>query len=169
MRGRLTVSVAVVAAVVAVGCGASGDPASDGGVKGDVSGPIRWTASPLRIQGTANLPDDRIVGGTVKNSSLRKVELTAGQLELETADGKRVAGGLAFLDHYAHGVFPPTRREELGSEEERDAEDRRLGRKVTLRPGESRPLTFAWRQPRGAAEPVRVRYPEGWLPIPSGS
>jgi hypothetical protein len=157
----------LIAAVAAMsGCGGGSAAADDGGVKGDVSGPIRWTAAPIRVDGTTNLPDDRIVGGTVKNNSLRKIELGAKQLKLETADGKKVRAGLAFLGHYAHGVFPPTRREDLASDEERDAEDRRLGRKVTLKPGESKPLTFAWRQPPGSAEPVRIRYPEGWLPIP---
>jgi hypothetical protein len=152
-----------LAAVAFGGCGGSATEERSG----SVSGPVRWDGEPLRIDGSATLPDDRIVGGRVENSSLRRIELAAGDLELETSGGKRVEAGLAFLDHYAHGVFPPTRREALATEAEQEAEDRRLGRLITIDPGESVPLTLAWRQPRGAAEPVRIRYPEGWLPLPA--
>lgn len=162
---RLGVLTLSLAAAALMGCGgADGAP----GASADQRGPLRWEGEPTRVDGTKTLPDDRIVLGRIRNDSLRKLSLRANDLKLEAADGTVIRGNsLAFIDHFAHGIFPPTRREELASKGEREAEDRRLGRVVEIEPGKTAPLTFAWRQGGGAPVPVRVVYPEGFLAIPA--
>ena len=145
------------------GCG-NGEP--DPGLRAKNVGPIAWDGQALLIPASKALPNDWIVGGRVKNESLKTVKVAVKDLEVETADGERVQAALGFIDHYAHGIFPPTRRDQLASNPEKEAEDRRMGRLVTIKPGQSVPLTFAWRQPPGARDPVRIRYLDGYLPIP---
>lgn len=164
--GPATALIAAVAALALAGCGGGGDGARDGKVAGQGVGELIWQGEPTKLNGSKTLPDDRIVGGRVRNDSLRPIELRVKELKLLAADGRRVAAALGFIDYYTHGIFPPSRREDLATPDERDAEDRRLGRLVTIQPGKVVPLTFSWRQPKGSPEPVSLRYPGGELPIP---
>jgi hypothetical protein len=161
MTSRIATAAAVLAALAFAGCG------GDAGERGSAQGALIWKGKALAIPAGKNLPDDRIVGGRVRNDSFKTVRIEARDIRLVTAGGRVVkVAALAFIDHYAHGIFPPTRREGLASKDEQEAEDRRLGRVVTLRPREDVPLTVAWRQPDGAPQPVSLRYPGGSLPLP---
>lgn len=153
-----------LATLAFAGCGGGGDDD-----RGKAQGALIWKGKALSIAAGETLPDDRIVGGRVLNDSFRTVRLRAREMRLVTADGTRVkTAAMAFIDHYAHGIFPPSRRENLATREERDAEDRRLGRLVTIKPRQDAPLTIAWRQPEGSPAAVRVEYPGGSLPLPRG-
>jgi len=88
--------------------------------------------------------------------------LTPSDIRLLDAEGKRVPASVIFLRTYVHGLYPPSR--EPGRLPEQEL--RRTGRKAVIGPGESAPLTAAWRQRRGADPPVRVDYRAGSLRIP---
>lgn len=151
----------VLVAFAVPGCGGGGDDRRSG------EGPLIWKGEALSVPAGAGLPDDHIVGGRVLNDSLRTIRLASREMRLVAEDGSRVRGvALGFIDHYAHGNYPPARRDQLATKEEREAEDRRLGRLVTLKPRQDAPLTVAWRQRDGAPAPVRIEYPGGSLPLP---
>jgi hypothetical protein len=99
----------------------------------------------------------------VRNGGVRRLELTARQLRLLDADGKRVPGVATFAAGFVHGLHPPTREPALP-----ESEQRRLGRKALLQPGQEVSLTLSWRLRRGQRPPVAVSYGTGQLPIPAG-
>ncbi len=42
----------------------------------------------------------------------------------------------------------------------------RIGKIVTIKPGQAAPLTLSWRVPAGGSEPVEVRFDGGSLTLP---
>ncbi len=150
----LTAFVLVLGMLALVSCGEEGERA----------GALAWEGEP-RLITPSSLPDDRILTGSVKNESLEVVELSAGEITLEDAEGDPVEGSAVFLSGYAHGLYPPTREPESLP----DTELERTGRKLSLAPNEDPvPLTVSWRQPAGSDPPVAIRYQgQGSLPIPS--
>ena len=43
----------------------------------------------------------------------------------------------------------------------------RIGKIVTIKPGQAAPLTLSWRVPAGGSEPVEVRFDGGSLTLPA--
>ena len=152
--GRRGLAAAV--ALVALATGAAGCGSADGGAD------LRWVGRPQVLR-DPSVPDDRVVRGQVRNEGVRTLELTAGNLRLVDADGRRVPGVATFAAGFVHGLYPPTREPRLP-----ESEERRLGRKALLRPGQEVSLTLAWRVRPGQKPPVAVSYGIGRLPIPAG-
>jgi hypothetical protein len=149
-RRRAGALVGIAVALAAPACGAT---------PREPTGPLAWAGRPT-ILSQAGLPD-RVLRGTVRNDGVRPLSLVAKDLRLLDRDGRRVPGVATFIAGYAHSNYPPTREPRLP-----EAEERRLGRRALLRPGESGSLTLAWRESPGARRPVELAYGEGRLPIP---
>ena len=132
-----------------------------GGGEGDATGKLRWTAEPVLIQ-APRLPRDRIVVGTVRNDSLRRIVLEAADLRVTAGGGIALRSQSQFAAAYAHGLYGADYRPKVPPEEER----RRLGLVVTLDPGETAPLTVAYRLRAGARAPIGIDYGAGTLPVP---
>jgi hypothetical protein len=126
------------------------------------SGPVRlaWKDSPQMIR-VPELPDDRILTGRVRNTSLRTVDLSADRIEIVDARGRRLASTARFLQAFAHGLYPPSMRIR-GSKFERT----RLGEIATVKPGQDLPLTLSWRLSSSTAQPLEVRFGGGSLALP---
>jgi hypothetical protein len=147
----MAVAVMVAAAALA---GCSGDDADHG------SGDLVWTKDPLLVT-PPNLPGDRVLAGTVRNDSLRRIDLVARDLTLRTAGGDEVAGTAIFNQTYERTVFPRNRGDATPV-----GEELRIGLRASLQPGKEAPLTVAWHVRDG--RPVRIEYGFGSLPVPRG-
>ena len=148
----LTLGLAAVAAVLSVVLGSAGEGRGDS---------LSWAAQP-RLLTPATLPDDRILSGEIRNTSLRRVRLEARDIRIEAANGERVEGTATFTAGFLHGLYPPMRQPGRLSE----SELRRLGRLAILEPRQTVPVTLAWRLERREPAPVRVNYGQGSLPVP---
>ena len=157
---KLLVAGGALLIVLAIGAFALGD--GEGGTE-QGAGDLAWARSP-RVFTPDRLPRDRVLSARVRNDSFRKVRLSASDLRLEDAEGREVEATAVFLDSFVHGLYPPMRQ----PAELTEAELRRTGRLAVIAPGESVPLTIAWRRGRDAGEPRRVDYGVGYLPVPPG-
>jgi hypothetical protein len=138
------------------GCGSAGKAAS--------SGPLDWKSAPILEKAAASLPDDYILVGTVRNVSVREeLKLDSSQLGVRDASGKTLRAFGIFTQTFAHGLY--------GVAEAPNgpvpADRRRLGYTVTLKPGQSAPLTVAYRIVKGTKTPLQVQYPGGHLSVPA--
>ena len=129
---------------------------------GESAGRLVWVGTP-KVYRSKTLPNDRVLSGTVRNDSLRRVEIDTKDVRLVDRDGDRVGGTAVFLRTFAHQLFPPTREPAGGIPEQ---ELLRLGVKAKLDPGKEAPLTVSWRISPGRERPVRVDTGQGSLPIP---
>jgi hypothetical protein len=140
MTGRLRMAVAaslaaavVVLAVVLVA----------GGGDADAEGPavLGWQGTP-QVFTPDTLPEDRVLAGRLRNTSLRDVDIDVKRVRVLDEDGGEVKSAVRFLQAFAHGLYPPDERDEsqIG-----DFEKRRLGEIATLKPGQSVPITLSWR------------------------
>lgn len=134
---------------------------SDGGAGDQGAGDLAWARSP-RVFTPESLPQDRVLSATLRNDSLRRIRLTVDDLRMEDANGQTVESTAVFLDSFVHGLYPPTRQPAQVSE----SELRRTGRLAVIAPGDSVPLTVAWRREGGVDAPVRLDYGRGYLPVP---
>lgn len=134
---------------------------SDGGAGDEGAGDLAWARSP-RVFTPESLPQDRVLSATLRNDSLRRIRLTVDDLRMEDANGRTVESTAVFLDSFVHGLYPPTRQPAQVSE----SELRRTGRLAVIAPGDSVPLTVAWRREGGVDAPVRLDYGRGYLPVP---
>lgn len=148
----LTVGLVAVAALVNVFLGSAGEGRGDS---------LSWAAQP-RLLTPATLPDDRILSGRIRNTSLRRLRIEARDIRIETASGGQVEGTATFTAGFLHGLYPPMRQPGRLSE----SELRRLGRLAIIEPRQTIPITLAWRLERGEPRPVRVNYGQGSLPVP---
>ena len=137
-RAGLLVAAAVL--IATAGCG--------GEDKG--TGELRWVGKP-RVFRSADLPRDRVLRGTVENSTLRRVEIKAKDLRLVDAGGKRVGADIVPQRHL-HGLYPPTRHPASGLPAE---EQRRIGI-VARRPRQARPAGRCL-APEGGRPATRAR------------
>jgi len=142
----------LAAALLVAGGGRAGERTTAGALVWAQDGPAAYTPP--------SLPRDRVVGGEVRNDSLRRIELVSADLRLLDAQGHAVPGVARFTMTPGHGLYPPTRikAQPLG-------EQLRLGMRVRLNPGDTAPLVVAWTQPPGAQPPVRVDYGDGALDL----
>jgi hypothetical protein len=122
------------------------------------SGDLMWDKEP-RVFTNPNLPDDRILAGTVRNDTLDTVTLVARELDVRTPGGDQMESAAIFSQTFVRGVFPQNRGTEIP-----ESEQLRIGLRARLRPGETAPLTVSWRQ-QGERAAV-VDYGAGTLPVP---
>jgi hypothetical protein len=132
-----------------------------GGESDQGAGDLAWGSNP-RVFTPERLPQDRILSATLRNDSLRRIRLSADDLGLEDASGRPIDATAVFLDSFVHGLYPPTRQPRQVSE----GELRRTGRLAVIAPGESIPVTVAWRRAPGVEPPLRLEYGTGTLPLP---
>ena len=144
-----------LAVVAPLGCNGGGD---DGGGSGE----LVWVKQPTIVR-QQTLPRDRVLVGTVRNDSLRRLTLEAKDVRAVDEDGAALKGDATFIRGYVHPLYPPTRPPAGGLPE---SELERLGRRVRLEPGTRTRLSVAWRLAPGGKPPVRIEYSGGWLPIP---
>jgi hypothetical protein len=145
---RRALSALVLLLVLAAGCG------------GDSSGDLVWEKKP-RVFKNPNLPDDRILTGTVRNDSLEVVTVVARDLGVRTDAGDEMESAAIFAPTFIRGVFPQNRGDEIP-----ESEQLRIGLRARLEPGKTAPLTVSWRQQGERA--VLVDYGAGALPVPAG-
>jgi hypothetical protein len=119
-----------------------------------------WKAKPSVILVPA-LPQDRILTGSIRNASLRSVDLATERVQILDAAGHRLRATALFSQHFSHGLYPWSWHVK-GSKFERD----RIGRSATIKPGQDVPLTLSWRVPAGGSQPVEVRFDGGSLALP---
>jgi hypothetical protein len=144
---------AILAAAALAGCGGS-----EGNVGGG-SGPLRWAEEPLLFT-PETLPGDRILTGTLRNDSVRRVRVELPDIRVLASDGDPVEATPVFLNTFGKTLWSPGR----GPEQMPETELARTGRIAFLRPGEEVPFTVAWRAADG--EPAVVDYGEGSLRVP---
>ena len=154
MRAKAALPAAVLAAAALL-------PACGGGDDLE-GGDLTWVRDP-KVFREPDLPRDRVLVGTVRNDSLRRIKVVAGDVRAVDADGRALRGNATFVKGYIHALYPPTRPPPGGLPE---SELQRLGKEVRLDPGGTAPLSIAWRVPSGSKPPVRIDYGAGSLPIP---
>lgn len=133
---------AAVAIVLVAGDGQPGTSAS-----------LIWDRKPLVIR-PPDLPSDRVVYGTARNSGLQAIDVTASDLEVRDAAGKRLDATVRFIANYAHGIYGAFQQpDELPT-----LELERLGYVTKLNPGDTVPLTVSYRLGADSRQPARVYY-----------
>jgi hypothetical protein len=145
---------AALALIPLVGCGSDDRQAGD----------LVWVGRPTLLR-PPDLPRDHILRGTVRNGSLRKIALSAGDLELKDGKGHTVAGRAVFLSAFTKRLYPSGQEPSGGLPE---IEKRRLGIVARIPPGKTAPLTMSWREYPGTRPAVRIDYGLGSLPVPRG-
>jgi hypothetical protein len=142
--------------------GNSGGEGSGGSSNAAATGAVRlaWKDSPRMIR-VPELPDDRILTGRVRNTSLRPVDLSADRIEIVDARGRRLVSTARFLQAFAHGLNPPSTKIKGGK-----FERTRLGQIATVKPGQDLPLTLSWRLTSSTTQPLEVRLGGGSLALP---
>jgi hypothetical protein len=148
---RQAPSALVLLLILAAGCGGDDELGS---------GDLVWDKKP-RVFENPNLPDDRILSGTVRNDSLEAVTLVARELGVRTGAGDEMESAAIFAPTFIRGVFPQNRGDEIP-----ESEQQRIGLRARLAPGKTAPLTVSWRQ-RGDRAAL-VDYGAGSLPVPGG-
>jgi hypothetical protein len=147
---RRALSALVLLLVLAAGCGGDDELGS---------GDLVWEKKP-RVFKNPNLPDDRILTGTVRNDSL-EATVVARDLGVRTDAGDEMESAAIFAPTFIRGVFPQNRGDEIP-----ESEQLRIGLRARLEPGKTAPLTVSWRQQGERA--VLVDYGAGALPVPAG-
>jgi hypothetical protein len=110
------------------------------------------------------LPDDRLLVGTVRNVSVREeLQLDSAQLVVRDAGGHALKAFALFSVTYAHGLYGIAEAPNGPVRSDR----RRLGYTVKLKPGQTAPLTVAYRLVKDVKTPLRVEYPGGRLAVPA--
>lgn len=147
------VAVGVVVAVVVF------SRSSDEGSKG--YGRVTWERKPMVFR-VKTLPRDRILSGRLRNDSFKEVDLMARRdIKLVDRRGRPVVHTAIFAEGYSRDIYPPRDRRQLP-----ESDQVRLGYKAKLKPGQSRPITLAWRVASADRAPVGVRLPGGVLRLP---
>ena len=150
---RAATALACLATIGLAACGGSGR-----------TGSLAWSDGAPAAYRPADLPRDHVVGGRVRNDSLRQLQVLASDVRLRDARGRVVAAVARFTFTPGHGLYPPTRVAAVPF-----AEQLRLRIRVRLNPGDEAPLMVAWRDRPGASQPVSVDYGQGTLPIDSAT
>jgi hypothetical protein len=145
---RLLALAAAVAALA--GCGAA--------ASGDATAALTWAGKPLTYT-PPELPQDRLVTGTLRNVSGRALELDVHAARLVDADGRTIDGTIRFAGSFGHGLYSPRR---APAEPDPDFERRRLGELADVAVGATVPVTVSW---RGRA-PVALRVGATTLELP---
>ncbi len=151
-------ALAVLVAVIALGGGGGGDNEASAGS----GGRLAWVAKP-RIYTPETLPRDRILVGDLRNDTLKEIDVRAAEdVKLLDADGRGVEHSAIFTEGFGRDIYPPSYRRKVPLQDQL-----RLGLRAKIKPGETAPVTVAWRVPRGAPDAVTLRLPGGDLEVPS--
>jgi hypothetical protein len=121
---------------------------------------LQWKEKPSLIL-VPSMPQDRILTGQLRNASLHAVDLDTEKVRILDEQGHALRSTALFSQHFSHGLYPWSWHIK-GSKFERA----RIGKIVTLKPGQAAPLTLSWRVPAGGSEPVEVRFDGGSLMLP---
>jgi hypothetical protein len=132
--------------------------AGHGGNRHLGDGDLVWEHQP-HVYRNADLPNDRVLSGVIRNDSLRVVTLKARDLNVRASDGGELESAAIFAPTVIRGVFPQNRGEGIPENEQL-----RIGLRVRLEPGKSAPITVSWRQ--HDERPSLVDYGTGSLPLP---
>ena len=123
---------------------------------------LAWMGRP-RVVVPPDLPHDRILSGRVRNDSDEPLRLRVEDLRLEGAGGRGLEADFGFIAGYVMPDATQNRAPDL--DQSSGAEKRRLGRVVELEPGETAPLTVAWRLRPGEPRRARLDYGTGSLTV----
>ena len=120
-----------------------------------IAGPLRWVTRPM-VYRHPTLAHDLVAVGVVENTSLAPLSLRGADIRVTAAGRARrtaaaFAAGYAPVVHLWNRQLPPP-----------DYDLQRVGKLVTLAPGQCVPLTVAW---RGTAQAPRVDYGLGALAL----
>ncbi|WP_354697737.1 hypothetical protein DSM112329_03377 [Paraconexibacter sp. AEG42_29] len=115
-------------------------------------GPLTWADTP-RGFAPAELPQDRVITGQLRNTSGAPLDVSAAAARMYDETGAEVRGVATFASGFAHGLYSPRVEPK---EAEPLFESVRLGRRIVLAPGATTPFTVAWRLTPGARPPSRV-------------
>lgn len=155
MRQRLGIAIAVLLAafVGIVALILLSDGRDDGGLAGGGSSVLAWEDPPLLIS-PPDLPDDRVAYGTVRNTSLERLQASGRDFAVRDADGTELDASVQFLGTYAHGIYGAFQKPDPLPPEELS----RLGLVVDLQTGQDAPLTVSYRLGDGARLPATLYY-----------
>ncbi|MCW3012767.1 MAG: hypothetical protein JWO90_3171, partial [Solirubrobacterales bacterium] len=134
-------------------------PAADGG---EAPGLI-WNGTP-RVFAPDELPRDRILAGSIRNAAGRPVDLRVDRVDVKDADGRSLGANVRFVSSFGHGLYGPGGPPAPLQASRYD--QARLGERLTLPPNEDRPITVAWRVPKGRAGAASVEVSGFSLALP---
>ena len=162
MRLRLAIVIAVLFAgaggVVIALLATGGDDAT---VEGSV---LSWEEDPL-VFTPPDLPTDQVAYGTVRNSSLDRLQAANGDFVVRDAGGQQLDASIQFLGTYAHGLYGAFQKPDPLPDEERS----RLGFTVDLQTGQTSPLTVSYRLADDSELPATLYYKDvPALELPEG-
>lgn len=153
MRRPAAVAAALAAAALA-GCGGDGD---------DAPGTVGWEKEPVLIA-PDRLPEDRVLIARVRNGTDKPVVLRSVDIKVVASGDRTVKASGRFVSGFVHGNIPVDIQP---GPEQPEPSQRRLGYEARIEPGQSVPLTVAWRQkgkPRAEAvvlgDGTRLELPE---------
>lgn len=152
MRRPAVASVAALALATVAGCGGGEDEAAK----------AAWAGDPI-VAPHPELPRDRIATGRIRNGGGTELRLSVRQARLLDVRGRPVKATVRFAAGATHALYPPR---DAPKEDPREQQER-LGDAATIAPGESAPLTIAWRAAEGDRAPVRVDLGPVELPLPT--
>ena len=152
--------VAVAGVVAAVALGGSRDDGS--GAEAGGGGRLAWAATP-EVVTPERLPRDRVLVGDVRNDTLKEVDVRAAQdVRLVDRRGRAVPHTTIFTEGFARDIYPPRYRRQVPLQDQL-----RLGLRAKIKPGDTVPITVAWRVGRGGTDATTLRLPGGDLKVPS--
>lgn len=126
-----------------------------------ISDPLRWAAAPA-VYTPTHLPTDRVLSGRVVNRTAYPLVLDTATMQVVDGVGTPLHATVRFLAGFVHPLYGQLQYDGVGDLSEQE----RLGLIARLAPGESRPVTVAWRIPAGGGPALRVVYPQGALTLP---
>ena len=162
MRRAAALAAAGALAVGAAGCGGGGGGATGRTGGGAARGALAWVGHPHVLR-ARRLPTDRVVIARVRNVGRSTLEITAADLVVRDAAGRRLRSSAAFTTTFAHGLFGALQQPGRLPR----AELLRLGKIAVIPPGAAVPFYAAWRLTARTREPVRVDYRRGALVLPA--
>lgn len=137
--------VGVVALIVAL--------SASGGGSLSPGSTLAWDKAPTVIE-PADLPNDRVTFGTIRNDGLREVKISVDDLEVRDANDRPVRATERFIASFAHGLYGAFQQPDSMPEPEQE----RLGYLAKLNPGEKSPLLVSVHMAKSRALPLRVYY-----------
>lgn len=150
-----TLAATATAAGLVAGCGGNGDG------KTAVRGTVAWKGAPQVFRPRA-LPHDRVLLGTIRNTSAGPLRLLAADVVVRDAAGHRLPGSAAFTNSYAHGLFGAFQQPSRLPTKELV----RLGRLKYMAADGEAPFFAAWRETAGTRGPIRIQIGRVTLTVP---
>ena len=155
-------AVAGVVAAVALGGGSDSGGDDGGQASSGGGGKLAWEGRPQVIT-PETLPRDRILTADLRNDTLKEVELRAAKdVKLLDRQGRPVEHTTIFTEGFSRDIYPPRYQRKVPLQDQL-----RLGLRAKIKPGETVPITAAWRVRSRAGDVVRMQTPAGVLGVPS--